>query len=67
MSTASTESIQQKSLETDLKSVIVQIQQFRQQNFSGELVVESLNKQTCFAFVFRLGRLIWLEIGKAHV
>jgi two-component system, chemotaxis family, response regulator PixG len=60
MSTASTESIQKQSLETDLKNVIVQIQQFRQQNFSGELVVESLNKQTCFAFVFRLGRLIWL-------
>ena len=60
MSTASTESIQQKSLETDLKNVIVQIQQFRQENFSGELVVESINKQARFAFVFRLGRLIWL-------
>ncbi len=60
MSTASTESLQHKSLETDLKNVILQIQKFRQQNFSGELVVESLNKQTCFAFVFRLGRLIWL-------
>jgi two-component system, chemotaxis family, response regulator PixG len=60
MSTISTELIQQQSLEMDLKSVIVQIQKFRQQNFSGELVVESLNKQTCFAFVFRLGRLIWL-------
>jgi two-component system, chemotaxis family, response regulator PixG len=60
MSTASTESIQQQSLETDLKNIILQIQQFRQKNFSGELVVESLNKQICFAFVFRLGRLIWL-------
>jgi two-component system, chemotaxis family, response regulator PixG len=60
MSTASTESIQQQSLAADLKSIIVQVQQFRQQNFSGELVIESLNKQTCFAFVFRLGRLIWV-------
>ncbi len=60
MSTASTELIQQQSSEADLKNVIVQIQQFRQNNFSGELVVESLNQQTCFAFVFRLGRLIWL-------
>jgi two-component system, chemotaxis family, response regulator PixG len=60
MSTTSTETIQPKSLEIDLKNIIVQIQQFGQSNFSGELVVESINKQARFAFVFRLGRLIWL-------
>jgi two-component system, chemotaxis family, response regulator PixG len=60
MSTISTESIQQQSLEADLKNIIVQIQRFKQKNFSGELVIESLNKQTRFAFVFRLGRLIWV-------
>ncbi len=60
MSTVSTESIQRNSLDSDLKNIIVQIQQFGQSNFSGELVVESLNKQACFAFVFRLGRLVWI-------
>jgi two-component system, chemotaxis family, response regulator PixG len=60
MSTVSTELIQQQSLSIDLKNIIIQIQQFAQSNFSGELVIESLNKQARFAFVFRLGRLIWL-------
>jgi two-component system, chemotaxis family, response regulator PixG len=60
MSTVSTESIQRNSLDLDLKNIIVQIQQFGQSNFSGELVVESPNKQSCFAFVFRLGRLVWI-------
>jgi two-component system, chemotaxis family, response regulator PixG len=60
MSTASTE-LKRQHLEMDVKGVIQQIQKFKTDNFSGELIVNSVDGQTHFALAFRLGRLIWLS------
>jgi two-component system, chemotaxis family, response regulator PixG len=43
----------------DLKGAIVQIQKLKTSRFSGELRIQSTDLKFCFAFVFRLGRLIW--------
>jgi two-component system, chemotaxis family, response regulator PixG len=60
MSTASAD-LKPQHLEIDVKGVIQQIQKFKSENFSGEFIVNSLDGQTYFSLVFRLGRIIWLS------
>jgi two-component system, chemotaxis family, response regulator PixG len=51
----------QQQVELSLKNIIVQIQQFKSGNFSGELIVATADRNPRFAFMFRLGRLIWVS------
>jgi two-component system, chemotaxis family, response regulator PixG len=59
MSAGSTETI--NKVEMDLKGAIGQIQQLRVSNFTGKLIIKSIDNNCCFAFLFRLGRLTWLS------
>ncbi len=59
MSAGSTETI--NKVEIDLKGVIGQVQQLRAKNFTGKLIIRSIDNNCCFAFLFRLGRLTWLS------
>jgi two-component system, chemotaxis family, response regulator PixG len=52
---------QPQQVELNLKNIIVQIQQFRASNFTGELIVATVERTPRFSFMFRLGRLIWVS------